>query len=124
MKWSLRVGSDTIAWGMTSAAGQTKLKEATPLGLPRELFWDVDASKLEAELHAGLIISRVLELGRLRDWQRVLKHYGAQRVQEVVTGLRDLSPQAVSLCCALFGLQKEAFRCCTGRPFPKAPWIY
>jgi hypothetical protein len=109
---------------MSSGAVGAEEKAGTPLGLPRELFWDVDAGKVDVERHAGLIIERVLELGRLVDWRRVLGYYGEDRVKEVVTELRELSPQVVSLCCAVFGIQKEAFRCYTGRPFPRAPWIY
>lgn len=97
---------------------------ATPLGLPRELFWDVSPEKLEVDRHAALIIRRVVELGRLEDWRRVRTHYGDERMIQVATGLRDLSPQGVSLCCAAFNIKRENFRCCTARPFPPSPWIY
>ncbi len=97
---------------------------ATPLGLFRGLFWDVDPAKLDVDKHAPLIISRVVELGQLEDWHTVRRHYGDARMIQVVTNLRDLSPQGVSLCCAAFDLQRDIFRCCTARPFPPAPWIY
>ncbi len=97
---------------------------STPLGLPANLFWDVNPAMLDAEKHAGQIIGRVVELGRLQDWHTVRHHYGDKRMSEVVTQLRCLSPQAVSLCCVAFELKPEDFRCCTARPFPPAPWIY
>ena len=103
----------------------TTLNEpATPLGLPSTLFWDVNPEKLDVERSAPLIIARVVELGMLEDWRRVRAHYGDARMIQVVTKLRDLHPQGVSLCCAAFGLTREDFRCCTARPFPPAPWIY
>ncbi len=97
---------------------------ATPLDLPRGLFWDVDPGKLDLEKHAPLIIRRVVELGTLENWRTVRRHYGDARMIQVVTKLRDIHPQGVSLCCAAFGLTREDFRCCTARPFPPAPWIY
>lgn len=102
----------------------TSAPAATPLGLPRELFWDVDPAKLDVDRHAPLIIARVVERGTLANWHTVRRHYGDARMIEVVTNLRDFHPQAVSLCCAAFGLTREDFRCCTARPFPPAPWIY
>ncbi len=95
-----------------------------PLGLPANLFWDVDPTKLDADRSAGLIITRVVELGRLEDWRTVRNHYGDERMKEQLTRARDLSPQAVALCCTAFDLKREDFRCCTTRPFPPAPWIY
>ncbi|TLD70137.1 hypothetical protein FEM03_13145 [Phragmitibacter flavus] len=95
-----------------------------PLGLPENLFWDVNPSNLELDKHAPLIIARVVELGRLQDWHTIRLHYGSERMRQTVTQLRDLSPQGVSLCCAAFDLTPADFRCCTARPFPPAPWIY
>ncbi|MEM9481503.1 MAG: hypothetical protein AAGA58_17775 [Verrucomicrobiota bacterium] len=98
--------------------------EKTPLDLPRELFWDVDPAKVDPERHAGTVISRVVMLGRLEDWKKIRKFYGDKKMIETVTGLRDLPLDVVSLCCVAFDLKKEDFRCCTSRPFGRAPWIY
>jgi hypothetical protein len=95
-----------------------------PLGLPANLFWDVNPGNLDSEKHAGQIIERVLEHGGLKEWQIVRRHYGDDKMIQVVTGLRCLSPRNVRLCCIAFDLQTEDFRCCTARPFPPAPWIY
>ncbi len=96
----------------------------TPLGLPRELFWDVNPEMLDADTHAAQIIGRVVERGSLAAWHTVRRHYGDARMIQAVTTLRDLSPRAVSLCCVAFNLKREDFRCCTARPFPPAPWVY
>ena len=102
----------------------TTTAPVTPLALPRVLFWDVNPEKLDVEKHAPLIIGRVVERGTLSDWHTVRRHYGDARMIKIVTNLRDLHPQAVSLCCAAFSLTRDDFRCCTARPFPPAPWIY
>src|SRR5436190_14452400 len=95
-----------------------------PLGLPTVLFWDVDPAKLDVDRSAAFIIARVVEWGRLEDWRKVRGHYGDERMKQCLTQARDLSPQAVSLCCTAFDLTREDFRCCTTKPFPPAPWIH
>jgi len=96
----------------------------TPLGLPRFLFWDVDPDKVDLERHDGRVIARVLEYGTMEDWRKMRAYYGDERIVSVVTKLRHLHPQCVSLCCAVFDLTKEDFRCSIAKPFPQAPWIY
>lgn len=94
-----------------------------PFGLTRSLFWDLPPSlDVDPRKHAALIITRVVELGRLADWHKIRNHYGDEEMQHVVTTARDLSPQAVALCCTAFDLTPEDFRCCTSRPFPQSPW--
>ena len=102
----------------------TTQEAATPLGMPRSLFWDVNPAKVDVVKHANWIITRVVERGRLEDWHTVRRHYGDEAMISAVTSARDLSPHSVALCCAAFDLKKEDFRCCTARPFPPAPWIY
>lgn len=98
---------------------------AFPLSLPRGLFWDMpSAVDLDPRKHESLIITRVVELGRLEDWRKVRRYYGDDTMKRVVTGARTLSPQAVALCCAAFDLTPEDFRCYTSRPFPPSPWIW
>lgn len=95
-----------------------------PFGLPRGLFWDIPPMrKLDARKHEEFIICRVVELGRLEDWRAIQRYYGEERMRRAVTSARELSPQAIGLCCAAFNLNKEDFRCCTSRPFPQSPWI-
>lgn len=96
----------------------------TPLGLPRFLFWDVNPDKVDLEQHARWIMARVIEYGALKDWHAIRRYYGDERMKSELTQARELHPQVVSLCCAVFDLKKEDFLCCTARPFPRAPWIY
>jgi hypothetical protein len=95
-----------------------------PIGLPASLFWDCNLGTLDATKHAAQVIERVLEYGGLEEWRMMRRHYGDERMKQVVTQLRCLSPQSVRLCCIAFDLQPEDFRCCTARPFPPAPWSY
>lgn len=106
------------------AAAQTHTPEATPLGLPAAWFWDVDPANLDPDTHASQIVERVLTVGALEGWRAIRQHYGDQRLREIVTNLRSLSPQNVALLCLALDLKKEDFRCCTAKPFPGAPWPY
>lgn len=96
----------------------------TPLGLPEALFWDSDPSTLDLDRHAKAIIARVVERGGLEGWHKLRRHYGDDKLRQVVTSLRTLEPRTVNFLCLMLNLNKENFRCCTSRPFPSAPWIY
>lgn len=86
------------------------------------LFWDARPGGVDAEKHAKQVVLRVVERGTLAEWKAVRSHYGDERLRGIVTGAREMSPRAVAFCCAALGLKKEEFRCCTARPFPRAPW--
>jgi len=106
------------------AAVNTAQKRRTPLGLPASWFWDVNPARLDSEKHASQIVERVLLVGALQGWRAIRDHYGDERLREIVTKLRCLSPQNVALLCLALDLKKEDFRCCTAKPFPGAPWPY
>ena len=86
------------------------------------LFWDARPGGVDAEKHAKQIVLRVVERGTLAEWKAIRRHYGDGRLRGIVTSVREMSPRAVAFCCAALDLKKEEFRCCTSRPFPRAPW--
>jgi hypothetical protein len=94
-----------------------------PLDLPRALFWDTDPGTLDLDRHARQIIGRVVERGGLEGWHKLRRHYGDDKLRQVVTQLRTLDPRTVNFLCLMLNLTKENFRCCTSRPFQPAPWI-
>lgn len=106
----------------TSTPSQCRAK--TPLGLPASWFWDVNPANLDTEKHAKQIIERVLVVGALEGWRAIRRHYGDERLRNVVTQLRSISPQNIALLCLALELRKEDFRCYTAKPFPQAPWHY
>ena len=86
--------------------------------LSEHLFWDVDRSAIDLDLHAQWLVKRVLEYGRWRDWQSIVAHYGKPRLTAIVTSLRSLNPRALAFCKVWFHLPPSAFRCSTSNPFP------
>ena len=95
----------------------------TPLGLPAALFWDTDPTTLNLDRHAKQIIARVVERGGLEGWHKLRRHYGDDKLRQVVTNLRTLEPRTVNFLCLMLNLTQENFRCGTSRPFPPAPWV-
>ena len=51
-----------------------------PRGM-KSLFWNVSFDRLDAERDVDLILSRVLERGRLKDVQWVVHRYGVDRIR-------------------------------------------
>lgn len=52
--------------------------------LPRRmksLFWNVDCDRLDTERDADLVLSRVLERGRMVDVEWAIERYGAARIR-------------------------------------------
>ena len=93
----------------------------TPLDLPSALFWDANLATLDLAKHEKQIIARVVERGGLEGWHKLRRHYGDEKLRQVVTSLRTLEPRKVNFLCLMLNLKREDFRCCTSRPFPPAP---
>ena len=75
------------------------------------LFWDVDRSKLNFEKNKSQIVKRVLEYGKLHDWNILQQYYGLAQIGEICKGLRSLDEKSVGFISLLTGLPKESFRC-------------
>ncbi len=68
--------------------------------LSPHLFWDTDPAGVDPERHASWLVKRVLEYGRWRDWQVLVKHYGRERLAEIASGIRSLDPRAAAFAHA------------------------
>lgn len=88
------------------------------------LFWDVDKDSIDLEANASYVVSRVLELGQLNDWNLLMSRYGLQKIAQIAQNLRTLEPKALAFISAVSSLPKESFRCFTTKPSTPAHWIY
>ena len=88
------------------------------------LFWDVDKDSIDLEANASYVVSRVLELGRLNDWNLLMARYGLQRIASIAQNLRTLEPKALSFISAVSSLPKESFRCFATKPSTPTHWGY
>lgn len=87
--------------------------------LSDHLFWDVDRATIDPDRHSAWLVRRVLEYGRWKDWQVLVRRYGKPELARLSTGLRTLDPKAFAFCRAWFQLPAESFRCSTSTPFPE-----
>lgn len=79
----------------------------------KSLFWDIDISTLDHQKHARFIIERVLTRGNRNDWQALKAFYGLQKIRDEALNIRYLDKKTLNFCSALFGINKEEFRCYT-----------
>lgn len=79
------------------------------------LFWDIDKSSLKLEDNASFVVSRVLELGQLQDWNLLVSYYGLDGIIKIARNLRTLEPRALSFISALSSTPKSEFRCYSQR---------
>ena len=57
------------------------------MNLSKEIFWDVDYSKLDYEKSANWVICRVLDRGSLNDWKEIKANYG---VEKILTSIKSV----------------------------------
>jgi hypothetical protein len=88
------------------------------------LFWDIDKKALDKEKSRSFIIHRVLELGSISDWKVIRQTYGLSVIKEEAVKFRDLDDVTLSFLSALFGLNKEDFRCYRHRQSAQNYWSY
>ena len=50
------------------------------IDLSKEIFWDVDYTKLDYDKSANWVICRVLDRGSLNDWKEMKVHYGIEKI--------------------------------------------
>ncbi len=70
------------------------------------LFWDCDATKLDAEKHKRYIISRILEHGRDDEVKWVWNFYDKNTIKEVFLKARDMSGPSVAYWNLILKIKK------------------
>ncbi|MFM8953333.1 MAG: DUF6922 domain-containing protein [Planctomycetaceae bacterium] len=73
------------------------------------LFWDVDPSGLDAEMHRDFVIGRILSAGTLESIRWARKHYGDDALREWIMRHegRQLSGPQLRLWETVIGLPGE-----------------
>ncbi len=75
------------------------------------LFWDVDLSDFDFQMHKVHLIQKVLEYGYIKDWKLLKEFYGLDTIKEVALNLRSLDAVTLSYLAAIFTIDKKEFRC-------------
>lgn len=78
--------------------------------LRAEVFWDVDAHRLDPERHGKFIIERIAERGNLEEMRLVWAYYGPERIRQVLEASRALTNRTVYYFAGLFDVPLDSFR--------------
>jgi hypothetical protein len=75
------------------------------------LFWDVDLNGFDLRKHQSFFIQRVLEYGKLKDWNLIKTLYGMEAIKESSLNARSLDAVTLSFVSTIFKIDKTEFRC-------------
>ena len=86
-------------------------KKITVADFSPHLFWDVDSEKFDLNSYKEFMIGRVLEYGRLEDWQLLKKLYGKKTIKKVCLNIEYLEAISLSFLSTIFKIDESEFRC-------------
>jgi hypothetical protein len=92
--------------------------------LSNHLFWDIDASDLDTEVHSNQIISRVLRYGLYEDWLILRKYYGLDRIVEAAVSFKNLDKKTASFLSLIADIPKDSFLCYTTKQSIPKHWNF
>ncbi len=75
------------------------------------LFWDVDLNDFDFEKHGMFFSQRVIEYGKIDDWNLLKNLYGLEKIKEFALQFRTLDAVSLSFLSAIFKINQEEFRC-------------
>lgn len=97
-------------------------KEITINDFSKHLFWDVDLDGFDFEKHKAHLIQKVIEYGKMNDWNLLKKVYGLETIKEISLNLRSLDAVSLSFVSTIFNIKKEEFRCYKHRQLFPTYW--
>ena len=98
------------------------MHDILPTDFSANLFWDVDPTTLDLDLHRKYVVARVLEHGTFDDWKLLCRRFTLPTIIEAARTLRSLDIKALAFLSVVGHVPRESFRCCTLKPSPPSPW--
>jgi len=92
--------------------------------LSNHLFWDVEKSTIDPELHAKYIIKNVLQYGLYDDWKKIRRFYGLNRIVQEAATMKDLDRKTVAFLSLIANIPKDTFLCYTTIPSTPKHWNF
>jgi hypothetical protein len=77
----------------------------------QRIFWDVNFEKIDYDLKANWVISRVFERGDVEDIRQCRRYYGDEKVKEALLNTKFLPEHRLHLASAVIDEPLEKFRC-------------
>ncbi len=86
-------------------------QEITINDFSQHLFWDVDLHGFDFQLHKVHLVQKVIEYGRITDWNLLKAVYGLDVIKEISLNLKSLDAVSLSFLAVIFKIDKTEFRC-------------
>ncbi|KFF01426.1 hypothetical protein IX39_06130 [Chryseobacterium formosense] len=96
--------------------------EITIKDFSQHLFWDVDLAIFDLENYKEFMVGRVVEYGKLKDWELLKSLYGKQKIKDISLNLRSLDAVSLSFLSTIFNIDKSEFRCYKHRQLVQNYW--
>ena len=97
-------------------------KPITTKDFSQHLFWDVDLDGFDYEKHDRFFAQRVIEYGKISDWELLKKRYGLKKIKELALQFRTLDAVSLSYLSTIFQIDKSEFRCYKQRQLVQNYW--
>ena len=97
-------------------------KEITIDDFSKFLFWDVDLNEFDLNKYQTFFIQRVLEYGKITDWNLIKELYGMDAIKEASLNARSLDAVTLSFVSTIFNINKTEFRCYKHRQLYPTLW--
>ncbi|WP_395077457.1 DUF6922 domain-containing protein [Flavobacterium sp.] len=86
-------------------------KEITTDDFSQYLFWDVDLNGFDLNTYQNFFIQRVLEYGKMKDWELIKNLYGMEAIKNASLNAISLDAVTLSFIATIFNIDKTEFRC-------------
>lgn len=96
--------------------------EITIKDFSQHLFWDVDLATFDLFKYKEFMVGRVVEYGKLSDWELIKLLYGKDKIREISLNLRSLDAVSLSFLSTIFNIDKSEFRCFKHRQLVQNYW--
>ena len=81
----------------------------------KRIFWDVNFETLDYDAKANFVIERVFDRGDVQDIRNCRRHYGDEKVTEVLLNAKFLRLSRIHLASAVINKPLNDFKCYTQR---------
>ncbi len=81
----------------------------------KRIYWDVNFETLDYDAKANFVIERVFDRGDVQDIRNCRRHYGDEKVTEVLLNAKFLRLSRIHLASAVINKPLNDFKCYTQR---------
>ena len=90
----------------------------------KHLFWEIELSDLNLNLHSKFIISKVLQYGNYSDWKLLVSYYGINTIVQQAQKIRELDKRTASFLSLIGNVPRTKFLCYSTTPSIPKHWNF